>query len=105
MPTLTIEDIRENPWNVLTHDLPERPSLLLLTVAHCAATCCRQIEAEVFDKTPGRGRKRDAWTAPYGRVVGPRFVSAHLKIVVVCRRLEDEYGVQAPDNFIPPTTS
>src|SRR4029077_18877799 len=33
MPTLTIEDIRNNPWNVLTHRLPERPDELLLEIA------------------------------------------------------------------------
>ena len=37
MPVLTLEAIRQNPWNVLTHDLPAEPSRLLLNVAQLAA--------------------------------------------------------------------
>jgi predicted transcriptional regulator len=44
MPTLTLEAIRQNPWNVLTHDLPSDPSHLLLRVARLAASYCREAE-------------------------------------------------------------
>ena len=44
MPTLTLEAIRENPWNVVDHELPEHPSALLLRFAHFAAYYCRMSE-------------------------------------------------------------
>jgi hypothetical protein len=44
MPILTIEAIRENPWNVLSHELPPNPSLLLLRLARMAADYCRRSE-------------------------------------------------------------
>jgi len=44
MPVLTIEAIRQNPWNVLTHELPADPGELLLTAARLAATYCRDGE-------------------------------------------------------------
>jgi hypothetical protein len=44
MPILTIESIRENPWSVLTHSLPKRPTQLLLQTAHLAAVYCRESE-------------------------------------------------------------
>lgn len=49
MPTLTIEDIRNNPWSVLTHQLPERPDALLLEIARLAADYCRLSEAVLTD--------------------------------------------------------
>jgi hypothetical protein len=48
MPVLTLEAIRQNPWNVLTHDLPAEPSRLLLNVAQFAAATCRRIESDLF---------------------------------------------------------
>lgn len=44
MPTLTLEAIRQNPWNVITHDLPSESSELLLRTARLAASYCRQSE-------------------------------------------------------------
>jgi hypothetical protein len=44
MPILTIEAIRQNPWNVLSHELPHDPSLLLLRLARMAADYCRRSE-------------------------------------------------------------
>jgi hypothetical protein len=49
MPVLTIEDIRNNPWNVLTHQLPEKPDTLLLEIARVAAEYCRLSEAMLTD--------------------------------------------------------
>src|SRR5579864_7696855 len=39
-PTLTLEVIRENPWNVLTHQLPPEPTDILLEIAAFAAAYC-----------------------------------------------------------------
>jgi len=44
MPTLTIEAIRENPWNAITHKLPSNPAVVLLEVAAIAADYCRKSE-------------------------------------------------------------
>jgi hypothetical protein len=44
MPTLTLEAIRQNPWNVLTNNMPSDPSELLLRTARLAASYCRQSE-------------------------------------------------------------
>lgn len=43
-PTLTLEAIRKNPWNVLTHQLPPEPSSFLLEVAVFAAEYCADSE-------------------------------------------------------------
>jgi hypothetical protein len=47
MPILTIEAIRENPWNVMNreYELPDNPTRLLLEVAHFAAAYCRDSES------------------------------------------------------------
>jgi hypothetical protein len=44
MPLLTIEAIRENPWNILTHTLPPDPAVVLLEFASIAALYCRHSE-------------------------------------------------------------
>jgi hypothetical protein len=44
MPILTLEAIRQNPWNVITHDLPSDPTPLLLRTARLAASYCREAE-------------------------------------------------------------
>jgi hypothetical protein len=49
MTVLTIEAIRENPWNVVSHTLPPHPDPLLLVVAYLAADYCRQSE-RVLDR-------------------------------------------------------
>jgi hypothetical protein len=49
MPTLTIEDIRNNPWNVITNPLPEFPSEILLEVAYRAAEYCFRSEYELME--------------------------------------------------------
>ncbi len=45
MPTLSLETIRENPQNVLSHDLPVRCDRLLLEMAWLAADYCRKSES------------------------------------------------------------
>jgi hypothetical protein len=49
MPILTLDAIMENPCNILTHELPERPTRLLLILAELAATLCRQMQDEIID--------------------------------------------------------
>jgi hypothetical protein len=42
MPILTIQAIRENPWNVLKYELPREDCPLLFEVAWLAADYCRK---------------------------------------------------------------
>lgn len=48
MATLTIELLQQNPWNVMSHDLPEDPSHLLLILAQMAADYVRISEQRVM---------------------------------------------------------
>ena len=48
MPILTIEAIRANPWNAISHDLPEHPDWLLLRLACMAADYCRHSEWDLM---------------------------------------------------------
>jgi hypothetical protein len=48
MATLTIELLHQNPWNVMSHDLPEDPSHLLLILAQMAADYIRMSEQRVM---------------------------------------------------------
>ena len=49
MPVLTLEVIRENPWNVVSHALPTNPTELLLKIAHLAADYCRQSKSLLME--------------------------------------------------------
>ena len=49
MPTMTIEAIRENPWNAVDHELPEVADRLLLDVAYRAAVYCMTSEYELMN--------------------------------------------------------
>jgi hypothetical protein len=44
MTTLTLDAIRNNPWNAVTQELPRRPPWFLLQAAYCAANYCRTAE-------------------------------------------------------------
>ena len=44
MPSFTIDLIRENPWNVVTHTLPSCPTRVLYELGIVAATYCRDSE-------------------------------------------------------------
>jgi hypothetical protein len=63
MSTLTIEKIRENPWNVIAHPLPEFPSEILLEVAYRAAEYCTRSEGELV-QAARRGRYMPSWFNP-----------------------------------------
>jgi hypothetical protein len=43
-PILTIAALRENPWNVISHELPSDSDQLLLTAARLAAAYCADSE-------------------------------------------------------------
>jgi hypothetical protein len=45
MPILSLKAIRENPWNVLSHDLPNKCPPLLLEIAWLAADYCGKSES------------------------------------------------------------
>jgi hypothetical protein len=90
MPTLTLEAIRQNPWNAVTYDLPAHPSLLLLTLAQFAATCCRQIEADLaFASTTE------------ARINTDGFFKANRKIGEIIGLLEEQFGIEAKDYLLP----
>jgi hypothetical protein len=96
MQALRIEDIKENPFSVLSRPLPENPSRFLLILAQIAATCCRQIAEETIeeieatydidDTVPGELRDAlDQWHL------------AHRKIGEICFILRDDFGVPVFD--------
>jgi hypothetical protein len=43
-PILTIAALRENPWSVISHELPSNADKLLLTAAHLAVAYCGDSE-------------------------------------------------------------
>lgn len=44
MTTLTLDAIRNNPWNAVTHELPRRMDGFFLQAVYCAANYCRTSE-------------------------------------------------------------
>ena len=96
MPTLTLEAIRQNPWNAVTHDLPACPSRQLLTLAQLAAACCRQIEADLELADDG-----DEQTTTERRDRIDRFFKANRKIGEICGLWKDQFGVEAEDYLLP----
>jgi hypothetical protein len=92
MPTLTVEAIRENPWNVMTHDIPFSPALILLSSAYLAATCYRRILAEMLDDS-----RADLSLPPPPEMseTVSRLSRADQKIVEICARFEKEYDISA----------
>ncbi len=95
MPILTIEAVRENPWNVMSHKLPEHPSRLLLVIAQFAATCCRQIAGEMIDAL--NDVSEEAWLSPEYNQAMDQWSRAHRKIGEICFLLRDEFGVPEQD--------
>ena len=66
MAMLTIEAIRENPWNVLTHKLPDACGPLLLEVAWLAADYCRKSESLLVNAV-----RQNIYAPPEWRPGGP----------------------------------
>ena len=48
-PILTVDAIRDNPWNAVTLPLPKRPSRLLVILAFYAADYCRVSEGLIVE--------------------------------------------------------
>ncbi len=44
MTTLTLDAIRDNPWNAVTHELPDYMDGFFLQAVYCAAKYCRASE-------------------------------------------------------------
>ena len=97
MPILTLEAIRQNPWNVLTHELPSDPAELLLKAAQLAATCCRQIDVEILDAT-----RDNSTSAPSSEMceAADHFLKANRKIGEIIGLLEEKFGVPAYDFWL-----
>lgn len=93
MPILTIEAIRENPWNVMTRELPEHPSRLLLILAALAATLCRQMQDEILGDLDRLYGNLDATFPPEYRAAIDNWFSAYRKQGEVGFLLEDRLGV------------
>jgi hypothetical protein len=78
MPELTIDALRANPWNVITHALPATPSRLLLLLACQAADYCRLSEFIIFRET--------------GREADERGLIAHERFTEICALCGELYG-------------
>ncbi|WP_441234507.1 hypothetical protein [Bradyrhizobium sp. 930_D9_N1_4] len=101
MPILTIEILLENPWTVLTHDLPEHPSKLLLLTGQIAATCLRAIAYERIDDLEEDGLP-EIISEERGIALDEIFL-ANDKIGEIIYRLEDLYGVPCHDFWLSRT--
>jgi len=71
MKELTIEAIRENPWNVLTHELSRFHTEPLLRAACLAADYCCQSEHLLMQAA------REGTYTPKGWTPGPETPDAH----------------------------
>ena len=60
MTALTLEALRENPWNVITQQLPDAPDELLLQAAYLAAEYCKCSEYALMNAAR-RGRYTPSW--------------------------------------------
>jgi hypothetical protein len=71
MPILSIEAIRENPWNAVTHSLPSHPTSFFLELVHLAATYCRTSEYLLMTGA------RDGSYTPHGWEANDNHPDAH----------------------------
>ncbi len=93
MPTLTIEAIKENPLNILTHELPEYPTRLLLILAELAATLCRQMQDEIVNDADWLyGDVREGGPPEYNEAV-KIWWAAYRKQGDVIALLEERFGI------------
>jgi hypothetical protein len=104
MPLLTIEVLRENPWNVLSHELPQHPSRVLLYLAALTARYCRGSEYMLMHAAR-RGDYIPTWWRP-DRPVQPDAHEeseecvwrAERKLDEISKLLESEYGETLQDD-------
>jgi len=96
MRTLEIEDLRENPRNVMLQPLPAQPTRLLLLLAQIAATCCRQFAEETIeDLEVTHGITDRPWPEMHAAL--DEWYRAHRKIGGICYALEERFGIPAFD--------
>jgi hypothetical protein len=94
MPILTLDAIKENPCNVLTHEMPERPTRLLLILAELAATLCRQMQDEIIDELERiYGFGDVAFARREGTAALGKWFEAYHKQGEVGELLEERFGV------------
>ena len=98
MTLLTVEAVRENPWNVVTYALPAHPGPLLLAVAQLAADYCRQSECMLMQAardgkyTPPGGPSIHSQPSPRGANEA-RAEEADQKLNQIYDICERDYGV------------
>lgn len=63
MKHLTLEALRENPWNAVTLPLPSNPDCFLLELAHHAAAACATSEYAVMLAALAGLYVPEGWTA------------------------------------------
>lgn len=96
MRTLRIEDIKENPWNVIKYPLPEFPSRQLLLLAQVAATCCRQVGWEILHEYNITHVPNDEPCPELDPVLDEWHI-AHRKIGEIIDLLSDRFGIVGID--------
>src|SRR5262249_31267520 len=96
MRTLEIEDLRENPRNVMVQPLPEHPTRLLLLLAQIAATCCRQFADETVAELEASYGITESMHPEIAAAV-KEWHRAHRKIGEICFALRDEFGIPVFD--------
>jgi hypothetical protein len=96
MRSLTIEDLLQNPNDVMAYPLPAHPSRLLLLIAQIAATCCREVAQQRLDDFAATEDGKDYWN-PEQRKLSEEWHRTHNKIGEICGRLDKCFGVPAFD--------
>lgn len=95
MPILTIEAIRQNPWNVVTHKLPTCPGRLLLEVAYLAADYCRASEYFLVTAVTRSNYTPEGWEPTDGcdahEESEARGFNAHLRLEEICSLYEKQF--------------
>jgi hypothetical protein len=97
MPILTIEALRENPINVIAHDLPEAPTQLLLELAYLAADCRRKSEYLLMIAARETNYIPHGWeptcdSPDIHEESEARCHEADLRLDEICDLLENEFG-------------
>ena len=96
MPILTIEAIRANPWNVVTHKLPTYPAQLLLEVAYLAADYCRASEYFLVTAVTRSNYTPEGWEptddgCDAHEESEARGFNAHLRLEEICSLYEKQF--------------
>jgi hypothetical protein len=94
---LTIEAIRENPWNIIAQRLPEQVDALLLELACLAAIYCRNSEYRLMLAARAGDYTPQGWLAENGdpdvhEENETRACDADNKLTEICSRYEKQFG-------------